>query len=595
MSWLKKGALLRLLGGFAVLWLLVLFFFDAALKAGLIKAGQSAAGAKVSVSSVRSKWLKGTLEIRGVAVADRDAPMKNAVEFSSARFALDLGAALRGKGVIREASVEGLRFGTARKTSGALPNPPPPSKLQLALRDKLAPAAGAVTGQAAQVKANAAGEVDAAKLSGLKKLDEAKAKAAEIEERWKGKKDEAAQIAKEAQAVADELKSLGGGGNFLQKAAKAADAQKKLKALIARVDQSRAQAKSDLNEVSDLYRQADELRRKDLNGLLAAAGMPSLDSQDLTRRLLGAQTASRLGTALHWLRWAKEQAAAKKAAASAAPPKPKRRQGLDIEFPRAHAYPRFLLENAKLSGTLERAPGTELSLEGVLNGVTSNPALYGKPATLELSGGKKTGESLKLTARLDQQNDPVGVSVKFAGAGFSLAGTSLGDGQVGGALTGGQAQATGELRSEGDEWKGTVLVEATGVKLDPKVALTGMAGQAVTDALKSLDSFQVRVGISGKESDLKLAFSSNIGEVVANALKKAAAGQFDAQRKALQAKVDALYGDKLKDAKARTDGLSSQILGPLDAQRAGLDRQLQDALKKAVGGKGLPDLGGLFK
>lgn len=594
MSWLKKGALLRLAGGFAVLWLIVFFFFDAGLKYALVKAGQSAAGAKVDIASVRSRWLRGTLEIRGIAVADKNKPMKNVLEASRAGFALDMGAALRGKGVVREAALEGLRFGTARAASGALPHPPPPSKLELALRAKLAPASSAASDQAGQVKANAVGTVDATKLQGLKKLDDAKAKAAEISARWKGKQDEAAQIAKEAQAVAGSLKSLGG-GNVLQQASKAAEAQKKLKDLIARVDADRAQAKTDLAEVQDSLKQADELRHQDVNGLLAAAGMPSLDPQDLARRLLGAQTASRLGTALHWMRWAKEQAAARKAAASAAPPKPKRRQGLDVEFPRAHSYPQFLLENAKLSGALERASGESLAVEGVLNGITSNPGLYGKPATLDLSGGKGSGETLTLSGRLDQQNDPVGVSVKFAGSGFSLAGASLGDGQVGGALTGGEAKVLGEIRSEGDEWKGEVLVEATRVKIEPKVALSGVAGQAVTDALSSLKSFQVRVGISGKESDLKLSFSSNIGDVLAGAMKKAAAGQFDAQRKALQAKVDALYADKLKGVRAQTDGLSSQILGPLDAQRAGLDRQLQDALKRSLGGKGVPNLEGLFK
>jgi uncharacterized protein (TIGR03545 family) len=601
---LKKALLARLVGGFAVTWLLIFFFFDPVLKYALIKAGQAAAGAKVEISSVKSKWLRGTLEIRGVDVADKNQPMKNVVAFERAAFKLDVGAALRGKAVIREAAVEGLRFGTARATSGALPHPPPPSKLELALREKLAPLEGAATGKAAEVKSNAVGQVDAAKLQGLKKLDDAKAKASEIEERWKGKQKETQDIAREAQDISKQLQAMGGGGSspqdILKKVQQSKQLQDRIKALIKRVDDQREQARRDLAEVQDALKQADELRGKDVNGLLAAAGMPTLDSQDLARRLLGAQTASRLGTALHWLSWAREKAAAKKAAsaasASSAPPAPKRRQGVDIEFPRAHSYPQFLLENAKLSGTLDQVfMGQDMAIGGVLNGVTSNPALYGKPATLELTGNASAGESLKLSGRLDQQDEPVGVSVKFAGTGFSLAGASLGDGEVGGKISAGQAKATGEIRAVGDEWKGEVLVEANGVKLEPKVALTGIAGGAVTDALKSLNSFQVRVGISGKESALKLTFSSNIADALAAAMKKAVSGQFEAQRKALQSQVDALYNEKLKGVRGQTDGLSSKILGPLDSQRAGLDRQLQDAVKKAAGGKGLPDFRKLFK
>lgn len=595
MTWLKKAALYRLAGGLAVTWLAAFFLFDPALKWALKKAGAKAAGAKVDIASVRTKWLRGTLDVYGLAVADKNEPMRNVVESSHLGFHADIGAALRGKTVIREAAVEGLRFGTPRKTSGALPHPPPPSKLERALKEKLASAGTAALGGTPDVKANAAAQVDATKLQGLKKLDEAKAKAKEVEDRWRSKQAETQDIAKQAQQLADEAKALGGGGNVLQKAQKAADLQKKTKDLIARVDAQRAQAQKDLNDVQDLYKQADELRNKDVNGVLAAAGLPTLDSQDLARRLLGAKVAERLGTALHWLRWAREKAAARKAAASAsasaAPPAPARRAGVDVEFPRAHSYPQFLLEDAKLSGTVDA--GQDVRFTGVLNGVTSNPDLYGKPATLTLAGLAAAGESVKLEGALEQQKDPVGVVVKFEGAGFPLAGATLGDGQVGGALTAGQARASGELRSAGDEWTGQVLVEATGVRLAPRTTLTGPAGQAVSDALGSLNAFNAKIGISGKEEDLRLSFSSNIGEVLAGAMKKAFAGQVEAQRKAVEAKIAELYGPKLKDAHASTDALSSKILGPLDSQKAGLEKQLQDALKKSLGGGG--DLRKIFR
>ncbi|MEQ1920760.1 MAG: hypothetical protein ABL955_16335, partial [Elusimicrobiota bacterium] len=103
MSWLKKGPVLGTLGAVLLLWAFVFFFFDPILKRALIAGGQAAAGAKVEIAAVRSKWLKGTLEIKGIAVADRETPMKNLVEFSRLAFQLDVSAALRGKGVVREA------------------------------------------------------------------------------------------------------------------------------------------------------------------------------------------------------------------------------------------------------------------------------------------------------------------------------------------------------------------------------------------------------------------------------------------------------------------------------------------------------------
>jgi hypothetical protein len=93
-----------------------------------------------------------------------------------------------------------------------------------------------------------------------------------------------------------------------------------------------------------------------------------------------------------------------------------------------------------------------MTIAGVLNGVTSNPELYGKPALLTLTGEAAGGTSLKLSAELDQQDEPVGVAAKFDGSGFSLAGAELGDREIGGTLAGGSARVSGEIRSAGDEW-----------------------------------------------------------------------------------------------------------------------------------------------
>lgn len=582
MSWVKKGPVLAVFGALLLLWAFVFFFFDPVLKRGLIAGGQAAAGAKVEIASVRSRWLKGTLEIKGIAVADREEPMKNLVELSRAAFQLDTSAALRGKGVVREAALEGLRLGTARRTSGAIRNPPPPSALSLAIQKQIAPAKS----KAIEVKSNAVGEVDAAKLQGLKKLDEAKAKAAEIEKRWKGKADEAKAIEKEAKDIADSLKSIGG-NDILKKAAAAADAQKRIKALIARVDAQKAEAQKDIAEAQAIMKEADELRKQDLNGLLAAAGLPTLDSQDLARRLLGARTASRLTTAMKWMRLAREKAAARKAAN---PPPPPRRAGVNIEFPRAHTYPQYLLENAKITGTLDGVMGGALDLQGALDGVTSNPKLYGKPATLNLAAAGASGTAAKLSARLDQQDEPVGVTIGIDASGLSLAGSELGAGDVGGTITQGVASVQGKISSTGEEWAGLVIVSASGIAIEPKVALTGTAGALVSDALRSLTGFQVRIAISGREDDLKLAFSSNIGEAVAAAMRKAVSGQLEAQKKVLEAKLASLYGDKAKDARASVDGLTGKLLGPLDAQKGALNKQLQDSIGKALGGRGLDKL-----
>jgi hypothetical protein len=234
--------------------------------------------------------------------------------------------------------------------------------------------------------------------------------------------------------------------------------------------------------------------------------------------------------------------------------------------------------------------GGALDLTGVLDGMTSNPKLYGKPAVLTLAGRSASGPSVTLNVRLDQQKDPVGATLDFTGQGFSLAGTTLGDGEIGGALKAGTAKLRGRLASVGDIWSGEILVEASGVAIEPNVSLGGTAGALAADALKSLTGFHVRVVLSGREDDLKLAFSSNAGDAIAAAMRKAVSGQLKAQNKVLEGKLAALYGDKSRDAQSSVDGLTTKLLGPLDAQKGALNKQLQDSLGKALGARTLDKL-----
>lgn len=592
MSWLKKGPLLGFLGALLIVWALVFFLFDPVLKRALVAGAQAANGAKVDVGSLKTKWRRGTLEIRGVEVADAQDTMKNTVSFEQALFQLNVPAALRGKAVVSEASVKGIRFGTKRRTDGRLPLTRP-SKLELAVREKLGFKKEASVG--AQLKGNVAAEVDAAKLGGLKKVEDAKAKATEVEARWKAKPDEAKAIEAEAKSISEELKTLGQGGSapadILRKAQQAQALQGRIKALQARVDAVKKDAQNDLSSVSSAVKEADALRQKDLNGLLAAAGLPTLDPQDLTRRLLGPQASGKLANALKWLSWAREKAAARKAAD---PPPPPRRRGVDVEFPRRHSYPQFLLEKATLDGALdEELAGRPLGFGGILLGVTSNPKLYGKPASLALAGSSE-GLALNVKVTLQQQLEPTAIVAEFDGSGFPLAGSVLGDDEVGGTLKSGALRVAGVLRSAGAEWDGQVSARASGVSIEPKVALAGAAGRLVSDALRGLPGFSARVGISGREDDLKFAVSSDIGDVVAGAMKKAVAGELEAQRKQLEAKVNALYEAQLEPLRAQQEKLQAQLLGPLDKQKGELDRLMKEAVGKAVGQPKL-DLKKLFK
>lgn len=581
MSWVKKGNIIAVL---VVLALVVLFsriFLDPLLKRALISGGQAAASAKVEIDDVETHLFKGQLLITRVAVADKNAPMKNLIELESARLEFKPSALIRAKAVVRDAAVDGIRFGTPRRTSGALPRSAKPSKMESLVRSAIGPQ---VSEAVSQTKKAVSGDLDVKQLKSLAGLDAAEAKAKEVEERWKARVDELKKVDSEVAEIRKSIESIGkGGGSPADIAAKikaAQDAQARLKALQAQVAGTRKDLDADLAQVKGALAKADELRKADLQGLLAAAGVPSFDAESLTRRLLGPELAKRLSTGLDWVHWARRKSSA------AAGPKTEerpRRKGINVEFPLPGEDPELLIERASLAGTLAGIGGGPVAFRGTLKGATSNPPLYGKPATLVLEGGAGAVK-LSLAGLLDQTKEPGGLKLDFDYAGLPLSGLALGDGQFSAGVAAGSARVRGRLSLVGESWDGEALIDAGGLKLQPKVDLTGAAGRAATAALSSVAKLQAKIGISGTGENLKLSLSSDLGATLAAALKGAATAELQAQSRELEKKLDALYGGRAAALRGQAGGLEKTFGGLLEGQSQLLQKALQEAASKAAGG-----------
>jgi uncharacterized protein (TIGR03545 family) len=577
MKWVKKGSLYATVAVFAVVALLLWLFLDPVLKWSLIRAGQSAAGAKVEIARLSTSLLKGRLEIEGLAVADRSEPMRNLFELGKAAFEVSPSAGLRAKVVIPDAGLTGIRFGTERKTSGKLAFSPP-SALEKLIEKQLSPYKKQALDAVGQAKA-VPKDVDAAKLSSVKSLDDAKDKLKDVEAKWKDKagKDKIEARIKEIQAQAKALEGRGNSpADIAQKAQAAAKLRSEIQGLLKEVDESKKAVTQDLAAVQAALKDADDLKLKDLNAILQAAGLPTFDAESLTQRLLGPQAAAKLQTALRWVSLARKHMASQSAKAA----KPAKRRGFNVEFPQTgKPIPAFLLEKASLSG---EAVGLDLS--GTLSGVTSNPPVYGNPARLVLKGGKPGGPSLDLAGLLDQTRAPGLTEATFRYQGVPLAGAVLGDEGMGAAVKAGSGRVSGSLRVVGERWQGTVRLDAEGVSLDPKLSLPGNQAKYAAMALKAVRRFSATIGIEGTEENLKLSLSSDLGRSLADGLKRAASQELEAQTRELRKKIDAAVAEKARPLQERLGKTQGELLGPLNAQQAELQKALQQAVGKAVPG-----------
>lgn len=118
---LLRWALLAPMAAVLVGLLLVVFVFrDPLLRRGAVAAGQMAFGARVDIDLLTTD-LEPELDLRDVAVADRDDPLRDLFRFDRLHSDINIGALFGGRVHLHEARLEGLRFDQPRETSGALP------------------------------------------------------------------------------------------------------------------------------------------------------------------------------------------------------------------------------------------------------------------------------------------------------------------------------------------------------------------------------------------------------------------------------------------------------------------------------------------
>src|SRR5262249_52166799 len=147
--------------------------------------------------------------------------------------------------------------------------------------------------------------------------------------------------------------------------------------------------------------------------------------------------------------------------------------------------------------------------------------------------------------------------------GFLLNNQAFGqkDGGLGFALKQGTGRARAALTIQGDTLNGHAELIGSDLSLDPHVdlksntAIAQRATQSITASLASVKSLNVGVGIAGTLESPALSIDSNLGGVVAGALKNALGAEVAEQEKALRAELDKRTGEKIQELQSMTDGL----------------------------------------
>lgn len=586
-----------------VLALLIYFFLDPVIRWTLIKAGQAAFGARVNIEAVKTQLRKGRLSIRGLQVADKSEPMKNLFQWSEAVFDFRSLPLLEKKVVIDEASLSGLRFGSARKTSGELRFEEKQPGFVGKAMDKL-------QGQVEKVALDKFDQaktqydpktlLDPKQLKTLQAAEQAKAQLQKAPEEVQNQinklnaQQRAADLQKRVQALKQSDNSAAG---IAQKLQDVKTLQSELQALRTEVAATQRtvtdQIQSAQNHVEDVKR----AREEDWKALRARLALPTLDKTSLARSLFGSTVTTWTERLLNGVHMARSRMPAK----PKSPPPPPRGRARTIEFPRLHDVPRFLLVKAQLSG--EVGQERPFGFTGTLTGITSNPPLYGKPATLQLDGAQGA-RSFRVQGMLDHTQEIPAESLDATYNGFSLSNTSFGQADsMAFALKQGEGRAHLRLGIKGNQLDGRAEIQGSNLGVEPHVALnTGSpiaqrAAQNITRSLSNVKAMNVGIGIEGTLESPQLDIDSNIGAIVADALKTAFGAEVAEQEKALRAQFDQQTAGKIQELQGSVDGLKQKALPQLAGSNKVIDDLLNQVKQQAVGGaagKPLESLKGLF-
>ncbi len=537
----------------AVWWLLV----DGLIECAIERAGTQAVGAKVELAAADLTLIPLGLTLSGLQVTDPDAPMTNAVEVSRISFLMDGLNLLRRKVIVNEMTVDGVRFGTLRKTSGAIGKQEPEITRKAARTKFVLPSA-----QIPDVKEILAKE----ELQSLKLAETLRADIKAEQDRWKQQMAELPNKAKfdEYKQRLDKVKSAGKGGlgGIVGGVGEAAAIQKDISQDLDKIttakktfDNNLAQLRKRLDEVTKAPE--EDLRRIRDKYALSPQGLASMSSA-----LIMGPLGEKIETALRW--YAKLQPylqsnGERKGKVEVVTPL--RGKGVDVRFKEQAPLPDVLVRTAKVG--LDLSAGL---VSGTIRNITPEQHVVGTPTTFTFSGEKLSGlESLALNGevnRVDPAKPHDAAALKVRG--YHLTDLTLSDDDS-------LPVSVKEARTDFDLKAGL-----RGEALDANLAATlqsvrittgakpdaGAVAKAVTSALSDVKALHLKADVTGTVKQYDVRLSSDLDQVLKQALGKQMqeqVGKFEGQlRTAIAEKVSKPLGD-LKSSFGGLAGVGDEL------------------------------------
>lgn len=604
---------------FTVCWTLYCkFFFDLHIKKLMEWGATQANGAEVNIQNLNSSFWNLSLKIDGVQVTNAEIPAQNLIEFDDLNFKMEMDAILRGKIVIDDASLLGLRLNSLRKKPGKV-LPPKPVEVE---NNQPSPMMKAVLKQRDQwvkneleksilgdvVELLQSEDLKQALNDALKELKSEQVLNQLIVE-WPNKRqnweERIAEFKKQdkIQKLYNEAKDI-----------KPSKDPKEILEQIKQVKEIRKKAKTEYElhktQYSELTKEVNNFKQQvtslpniinqDIDAIKQKMKIPALDAKKSGQEIFQRLIYQYIGPYVPYIEKARPYWEANKNA-KAERPKPKARgEGVNVIFPITKGYPTFWLKKMALSSDTKNVVGASSSyaLQGQLSNVTTHPKVINKPIELSLKGDLTSQEILGLKTLLtfdlrDQFIFQAAVDVaSMPVKEFSLAKSS----KIQLDLNQAKAKfAMAVLFSQGD------IDFKTRIDLSQNNWNIHTQKDKVTDSIKnilsSINSFYVLASLKGSWNNADLDVDTDFMDRFLSGIKVEIEKKVAEIKIKVEQQIKEKIGDKQKELMAKLSSDQKDILGPLlamDGTQDGLIKgfdSLEEELEKKAKEKGKEQFG----
>jgi uncharacterized protein (TIGR03545 family) len=588
--WKAIGPLLLLL---LVIGILVVLFAEPVARDTTEEVSTELLGTQVDVGRLDLLPRQASVDLGALQVADPFEPRRNLVEADRIVLKLNPEALAEKKLVVERFALQGMRFGTTRKT----PARPVSGKgfAPQALR------AVRAWGQQFNVPILQLTPIDTIKQLVLNPAQLGTVKAAQgllartdstrqaLEQGFKAV--DVSGTVDSARALADRLsntdaRKLGLDGTrqaiqSVQQSLKQLDASRK------QIDGLQRNVTQGVKLLGSGVTNLDEARQRDYAFARSLLKLPTFSAPDIGNAFFGKVSIDRFQQALYWAELARHYMPPGLLPREDPGPERLRASGTTVRFPKEREWPSFLMELGQVDFTIGEGL-LKGAYAATVQGVTSSPALYGRPMTVTAKRNApgsviagldvgavvdhRAGVRDSVSARLRGVKLP---SFDIPGLPFRIA-PGTGAANLNFALRGDRLLGRWSIASDQVAW---ALDSAGG----PRSSLEQLVWRVVS-GLKQLD---VKAQVSGTIKAPKLSVRSNLDEAIAQRLK-AVVGEEVAKAEALaRAKVDSLVADKVAPVKQRVAAVQADATKRVADEQARLDKveaDLQAQLKRLTRG-----------